>query len=224
MTKISNELAIRKKAKKDAEKIQENASLELREQSLKQYRKAFCERNAERLLSLRPNSKKSKDPFSKCEYLAPLLAQDWMHLFASFENESNNYYVYAHIDPRARIFQATKHLGGSWGGEPFYIGKGTGSRAFDLKRNQGHGTQIRQILSDGYSPEDIVKIIYSNCSERKAFEIESKLIYFFGTRYQDDRGGILLNLDIPRQPDFEGEMEKFITQKQQVHNLKHGTR
>jgi hypothetical protein len=90
---------------------------------------------------------------------------------------------------------------------PFYIGKGTLSRAHDLERNQGHGIRIRQLLSEGYQKPQIVSVLSSRLSEAQAFELESKLIYFFGTIYEKSRKGMLLNLDISLRPKFVGTME-----------------
>ena len=46
-------------------------------------------------------------------------------------------------------------------------------------------------------------------------EIESKLIYFFGTIYEGGRKGTLLNLDLSKRPNFIGAMHHFVTKKVQ---------
>lgn len=168
--------------------------------------------NSENLLSIRSNNSLSAD--DKKKYLPMLIKQDWSHLFYGGD-ETEKYYVYAHVDPRDRIFVSGNASGGNYGGKPFYIGKGVDRRAFDLKRNQGHGKIIKSILEDGYSETDIVKILFSGLTEAKAFEYESKLIYFFGTVYQQDRiHGQLYNLDVPKTPDFKGPMSKLINRRQ----------
>ena len=147
-------------------------------------------------------------------YLPALLRQDWSNLYPRSE-PSGDFYVYAHVDPRHHIFVTDKSSGGNYGGTPFYIGKGTGNRAFDLKRNQGHGQLIRQLLNEGFSPGDIVRVLINGMSEGAALEAEAKLIYFFGTIYQsgEDKGS-LLNLDMPPTPIFSGVMEKVVTSRQ----------
>lgn len=157
------------------------------------------------------------DYFSLRRYLPSLLAQDWEYLFESYENESKNFYVYAHMD---KIFQnwACSDLNILPGeGAPFYIGKGTGLRAYDLKRNQGHGKALNKLKEKGYLQEDIVKINFDGLSERAAMAAEAKLIYFFGTIYEADRKGILLNLDLSKRPDFVGMMHHFKTKKIKDH-------
>jgi len=69
-----------------------------------------------------------------------------------------------------------------------------------LKRNQGHGIELNQLLNRGNTPEQIVCIIKDGLSEAEALEIESKLIYFFGTKFERHRRGILVNLDMPSRP------------------------
>lgn len=152
----------------------------------------------------------STPPGKRKKYLKQLLSQDWSLIYPPDESDNREYYTYAHVNPGGKIFLASKkHCGGNYHGEPFYIGKGINNRAYDLKRNQGHGKMIKSVLSDGWRPTDIVQIIFSNLSNSKALEIESKLIYFFGSIYQKDRKGILYNLDIPIIPHYTKCMEKI---------------
>jgi hypothetical protein len=144
-------------------------------------------------------------------YLPALLAQDWSHIYKGFDEEKK-YYVYAHVNPLKACFTATRNAGGNYGGLPFYIGKGTGTRAFDLKRNQGHGRILTEIQKEGIRPEKIVKIIFSDLHEAKALEIEAKLIYFFGSVYvlkTEKKKGLLYNLDLPPVPEFEAAMKEY---------------
>ena len=158
-------------------------------------------------------------PSNNIKYLSDLLAQPWGD---DISLEPGKFYVYAHVDPRKSVFVSTESAGGNFGGTPFYIGKGCGKRAWDLKRNQGHGIRIKQILDDGFDGESIVKILFNNLSESKALDIERKLIYYFGTIYQKDRKcGMLLNLDTPEPPKFLGSMLKHPSRKQ-FHEEKHG--
>lgn len=142
-------------------------------------------------------------------YMEDLWHQDWGSIFHDSGGEKC-FYVYAHVDPSLPNFCATDECGGSYGGAPFYIGKGSGNRAFDLKRNQGHGLMIRQLLGKGYKDTDIVKIICSELKESEAYAFESKLIYFFGRVYDKERSSsMLLNLDSPKTPQFTGGMIKY---------------
>ncbi len=167
--------------------------------------------NSENLLSLPINPKTSYAENKK--YIKCILNQNWMHLFDDFENESDKFYVYAHVDPRHKGFEC-KELNLVKGfGVPFYIGKGTGNRACDMKRNQGHGKMIATLRKAMHSDESMVIKIFDLISERKAMEIESKLIYFFGTIYEQNRRGMLLNLDVSRKPKFLAPMHMYISKK-----------
>lgn len=152
--------------------------------------------------------KKSVHPSMKLPYLRALLCQDWSHLFPSELDESPRYYVYAHVMPGVQIFTASAEFGGNWGGMPFYIGKGCGDRAHHLKRNQAHGQYIAKALKAGFSPQNIVKIISDGLTEKQAYEIEAKYIYFFGTVYED-KLGVLVNLNLSSRPKFTAAMSKY---------------
>jgi len=126
-----------------------------------------------------------------------LMAEDWSHLFP-VGCEERRFYVYCHADPRGKKLskpygEFQVHIPGT----PFYIGKGTGRRAWDLSRNEGHGVMLKQLRDLGIADSQIVTIIRDNLTEREALELESKWIYFFGTKFETERKGILLNLDFP---------------------------
>lgn len=142
----------------------------------------------------------------RMKYYKALICQDWSSIYPR-DTSFGDYYVYAHVDPRKPSFTPGKNFGGSLPGTPFYIGKGIGNRAFDLKRNEGHGRVLKTLFSLEYKPEHIVFIMFDGLSENKAYEIEAKLIYFFGTIFQKDRSkGALVNLDIPQIPKYKKSM------------------
>jgi len=95
----------------------------------------------------------------------------------------NFFYVYALKDPRN-----SPSL-------PFYVGKGTGSRAFDhLVRPDATRKykRIQEIISSGRKP--LVDILIEDLTENQAFRIEAELVAAFGTL---DTGGPLTNTVVP---------------------------
>ena len=162
------------------------------------------DRNHRSPRSFRPQDLYAK-PYERLRYLRALLVRDWSALWTACD-ETRKYYVYAHVAPAGTIITFPKPLGGLCR-MPFYMGKGALSRAHDLERNQGHGTRIRQLLSEGYERSQIVSVLSCRLSEAQAFELEAKLIYFVGTIYEKSRKGVLLNLDISLRPKFVGTME-----------------
>lgn len=140
---------------------------------------------------------------NKARYLPAFLAQDW----GAGAPEQGDHYVYVHVDPEGFCFCAAESAGGNFGGLPFYIGKGIGSRAFDLKRNEGHWKLIRALLKKGFTSEHIARIILTGLSEKTALDYERKLICFFGTMY-DETPGPLVNLAVV-PPAFVGEMKRY---------------
>jgi len=91
----------------------------------------------------------------------------------------NPFYVYALKDPREKPAR------------PFYIGKGTGNRAWEHQLNiddSDKGLLIKAILESGQKV--IHTIISENLTEHQALKIEAELISAFGIRSQ---GGLLTN-------------------------------
>lgn len=138
-------------------------------------------------------------------YLSELLEQDWSHLFNG--NIERKYYVYFHKAGKRKIIFNHEKVSFDCTGYPFYVGKGTGDRAYDLNRNQGHGKILDQLKLQKKSSKDIVFIVKDCLTESEALELESKLIYFFGTKYEKNRRGILVNLDLPKIPDMQYETQ-----------------
>lgn len=93
------------------------------------------------------------------------------------------FYVYALKDPR------------STPAKPFYIGKGTGSRAWEhalRADNSSKGQRIRAIQKSG---RDVVTTkLIDGITESDALRLEAELIAAFGTEAQ---GGLLTNTVIP---------------------------
>jgi hypothetical protein len=97
---------------------------------------------------------------------------------------TNFFYVYAIKDPRQSP------------AKPFYIGKGTGSRAFDhLVKPDATPKyrRIREIQNAGFKP--LVEILVEDLTESQALRLEAELISAFGTL---DTGGLLTNSVVPQ--------------------------
>lgn len=93
----------------------------------------------------------------------------------------NKYYVYMYIDPETR--------------KPFYIGKGTASRAWAFTghdHNKWLTIKINTIRNKGYKSKDFVIIMDNNLLESEAFEQEKLLIEQYGKKMD---GGILFNIN-----------------------------
>lgn len=96
---------------------------------------------------------------------------------------SGSFYVYVLLDPR--------HVPP----KPFYIGKGSGSRAYAHLTEEGQGRKnrrIREIQESGV--EVVVRQLVTGLSEIEALAIEAQLIAAHGTI---DAGGVLLNKVLP---------------------------
>jgi hypothetical protein len=94
------------------------------------------------------------------------------------------FYVYALKDPRLNPAR------------PFYIGKGTGTRAWEHEltvEQSAKGERIRQIHAAGL--EVLTVKLVEGLSEAEALRIEAELISAFGT---EDRGGLLTNAVVPK--------------------------
>lgn len=96
---------------------------------------------------------------------------------------TNFFYVYALKDPRTSPAR------------PFYIGKGTGSRAYDHvvvpDRTRKHA-RIKEILDSGTKP--LIDILVEDLTESQALRLEAELIAAFGT---EDTDGLLTNSVVP---------------------------
>jgi hypothetical protein len=96
---------------------------------------------------------------------------------------SSFFYVYAIKDPRSKQPR------------PFYIGKGTGSRAYDhlvTPDSTRKYKRIKEILDAGKKP--IIDILVDDLTEAQALKIEAELIAAFGT---EETGGVLTNAVVP---------------------------
>jgi hypothetical protein len=97
---------------------------------------------------------------------------------------TNFFYVYALKDPRTSPAL------------PFYVGKGTGSRASDhliTPDATRKYARIKEIIEAGKQP--MVDILVDDLTEAQSLKIEAELISAFGTL---DSGGLLTNAVIPK--------------------------
>lgn len=95
----------------------------------------------------------------------------------------NPFYIYSLKDPRTSPAQ------------PFYIGKGTGNRAWDHTLrvdNTRKGNKIAAIQQAGH--QVITTIIADDLTEAQALKLEAELIAAFGT---ENSGGLLTNSVMP---------------------------
>ena len=96
---------------------------------------------------------------------------------------TNFFYVYALKDPRSSPART------------FYVGKGTGSRAYDhlvTPDKTRKYARIKAILDSGSQP--LVDILVEDLTESQALRIEAELIAAFGT---EETGGLLTNAVVP---------------------------
>jgi len=97
---------------------------------------------------------------------------------------SQFFYIYALKDPSVSP------------AKPFYIGKGTGSRAFDhlVKPDATRKwRRIEAIRKAGFEP--LVSILADDLSESQALKLEAELISAFGV---EECGGLLTNSVVPQ--------------------------
>src|SRR5262245_22948135 len=95
----------------------------------------------------------------------------------------NPYYIYALKDPRTSPAQ------------PFYIGKGTGTRAWEHTLNVDatrKGKRISDITSAGHKV--VTTVLADDLTEPQALKLEAELIAAFGT---EANGGLLTNSVVP---------------------------
>jgi hypothetical protein len=96
---------------------------------------------------------------------------------------TNFYYVYAIKDPRSSP------------AKPFYVGKGTGSRAYDhlvMSDQSRKYARIKDITEAGARP--LIDILVEDLTEAQALRLEAELISAFGT---EETGGLLTNAVVP---------------------------
>lgn len=177
---------------------------------VKQAKKIACERG----LSIHEEKPKKRGDCKSLGFNFDVyMSEDWSNLFDFECSEEKVFYVYIHVDPRLKRFG---QAGLNNVGMPFYVGKGVGARAYSRSRSKPHRALIDEIIADGYDMHDIVYIFKSNIDEKTAFEIEAKLINYFGCRCEmpkllspyltGRKAGMLLNTDTSRRPKWIEEL------------------
>lgn len=145
--------------------------------------------------SLRPVSKRRQFQ-DKFDAAAAIWRTDISSVYRAIQlSTDRKFYVYAHCD-KSKPIRAGAHpissflasLGASF--EPFYIGKGTGDRAFNLNRNGLH-RKVKQRLSEVGSSV-VPVILKDDLTELEAVMAESKLIDILGV---SGKAGRLANHD-----------------------------
>jgi hypothetical protein len=216
MKKAINELLlIRKKAAFIERTLKRHASVSIKEplypESYEEAKARIISHNSRSLFAL-PKSILHMHYRERLRYLPCVLAQNWESVFPYGDNSVRQFYVYAHVDPR-EASTALPSLTTILTGGPFYIGKGSKNRAWDLKRNQGHGKYIAHIRAAGFPDSSMVNIIENNLTEREALVFEAKLIYILGSIYDERVKGCLVNLADHVRPLFKESMTKFPSRK-----------
>jgi hypothetical protein len=112
------------------------------------------------------------------------------YLSINIEEQKSMYYVYQLVDPR--------------NSQPFYIGKGKGTRAkthlweIPATRNIYKENKIASIRKDGLEP--IIEYIAENIiDENLAYEIETSIIKKYGRKWYD-QDGTLTNICLDNRP------------------------
>lgn len=81
---------------------------------------------------------------------------------------------------------------------PFYIGKGSNNRPYrhfteTVSKNPYKTRTINKYLSEGFTPDDMIRLHTTELSEEEAFDLEKSLIMAYG-RKGIDQYGILTNI------------------------------
>lgn len=115
------------------------------------------------------------------------------------------YYVYMHRDKKTQV--------------PFYIGKGTGRRAYDTIGRHPRWFEIVKSLTHGYE----VQIIADDLSEAEAFDQERDLIAKYGRESEGlgplvniTEGGMLGMGEGPLELGIGGELGKMLDKAQEA--------
>lgn len=212
--KISQELNYRKLRDREAKlapKIHSFPPIDIpTNYTIAEYNEIAFNYNSDNLMALPLNY----DLSDRVLHLPSLMRQDWSFLYSKDEHKTEKkFYVYAHINPKGRAFMDGGF--GFFGGAPFYIGKGTARRSHCFKRNAEHSEYLNQLMWSGCKKEELVTVLYKDLTEAKALELEAKLVYFFGARYDNTRiNTSLVNIDLPIIPKYaNGAMHDYITEQ-----------
>lgn len=112
--------------------------------------------------------------------LAYILADDWSELFSEYSDHGAEHYVYMHVYPTKAGVAFNLPDRKVKIKRPFYVGVGKGDRAYNMRRASAHSALLNNLLSKGYTKNEICWIFQDGLSERAARELESKMILYFG--------------------------------------------
>jgi hypothetical protein len=113
------------------------------------------------------------------------------------------YYVYAWVNPDTKT--------------PFYIGKGTDTRATNFHQSGRCEYKRQSLFKKGYSNDQIIDIIQKNLTEKQALNLEKKLIEQYK---RIEEGGSLFNYKVCNQKGYKIIDPKILQYIKEMYTIK----